>query len=556
MEEMCRLCAVLKQPEEFKCKIDDANFDVEQKLITCCNWNSFRSHNSLPKSVCIPCFLQLEQCWYFRETVSRAQQKLFGLIDVNNAFHEIHGVVEHCYEEEMVQVKCENTTDDTIDVDHIEVSNFKFESDYDDYNNDFDNANNSSDGESELNDAPSSIQQKIQKTTSKTRSVKEKVKRKKQKQTQLEQFDISKFLTGEDMNEDGTVKAEKILELNLSNWTKIKHPCYKCNKNGNASTSQSYTAPSYGDLWFHFTTNHQNEQLKYICPICPDRMIFLSDRYYREHIVKFHHPHLSYCCHKCLKFFHDSTKMRAHLKSHPKDPSSSVCSICGKGFSYYKNLYFHMFTHLPNQIQPEFHCYLCKKVLKSMSSLKFHMRQHIGVTKSKVCDQCGKAYVTASKLKEHKSIHSDERPFPCEHCPKTFKTIAILRRHMRIHQNVQKYICHICGHSTICKQRFKQHFTRYHTNDSPFPCDICKKPFYKIQTLNTHKKNVHFNVNPYPCVLCDFRGINERALKRHHKHIHLDHRPHTCNFCEYGTYSKFNLQMHISRRHRVNEERT
>lgn len=66
------------------------------------------------------------------------------------------------------------------------------------------------------------------------------------------------------------------------------------------------------------------------------------------------------------------------MRSHPKKPTISVCTTCGKGFSYYKNLQFHILTHLPVELQPQFECYLCKKSIKSHQSLQKHMKFHTG----------------------------------------------------------------------------------------------------------------------------------------------------------------------------------
>lgn len=41
------------------------------------------------------------------------------------------------------------------------------------------------------------------------------------------------------------------------------------------------------------------------------------------------------------------------------------------------------------------------------------------VFKSAICDQCGKAFATASKLKKHMTMHTDDRPYECEICNKT-----------------------------------------------------------------------------------------------------------------------------------------
>lgn len=294
MEAFCRLCAVLKQPDEFKCKIDDTHFDIERKLITCCNWNSFRSHKNLTKNVCIQCFLQLEQCWYFRESVSRAQQKLFESIHNTlepNSLHQFDNTGD-----EFIDVKVENTLTDTIEINHIEVSDVKVENDFEqyvsdneNYNDNYNDSDNNIDNESEADN--SVIQLNLGETSSKPKITNEKVKRKKlaskNKQNNVNEqknFNISKLLNDEDMNEDGTIKAEKILEQNLSSWTDITHLCYKCKEQFN----------THADLWLHFTANHQNEKLKYICPICPNEILFLSERYYRDHVAKLHHPHLAY----------------------------------------------------------------------------------------------------------------------------------------------------------------------------------------------------------------------------------------------------------------------
>lgn len=87
---------------------------------------------------------------------------------------------------------------------------------------------------------------------------------------------------------------------------------------------------------------------------------------------------LNFSCHRCQAFFHDTKKMREHLRSHPKDPSLSVCPTCGKKFYYYKNLHFHMLSHLPIELQPQFECYLCKKPSKSHQSLQKHIKFHVG----------------------------------------------------------------------------------------------------------------------------------------------------------------------------------
>lgn len=315
MENLCRLCAIAKQPKEFKCQIDDQHFDIEQKLVTCCNWNSYRSHHNLPKSVCISCFLQLEQSWYFCDTVERAQQKLCDLMQIDFDVKTIdkQQIIIDAPSFGDIQVKEENLADETLEETPIEVTSLKIENDYENYTN-FNECDDdrgidkhcysiNDDGEDDHRDEESNndvkivVKTKRKTTTAKVANAskgkhkaKQNVKRKsgtpkvKTRVNNAIEFDIQALLSHEDVNQNGTIKLEKIHAQNFCDWTAIKSRCYKCIKDFDASS----------DLWVHFTSTHSNEKIKFICPICPDEMLFLSGRYYRNHIVKTHFPHLFY----------------------------------------------------------------------------------------------------------------------------------------------------------------------------------------------------------------------------------------------------------------------
>lgn len=306
MEELCRLCAVPKQSKEFKCKIYDSNLNIEQKLISCCNWNSYRSHDNLPNNICIGCFLLLEQCWYFCETVTQAQHKLYALTVKNEENNDPEtqipiemesdgNVLDDCHAVEIKVEALPELEPELIEAEqelYVSVLDTKVESILDINPSEDDNSVCDGDGfddnESDQFIESTSVDMETSKDKSKLSSSSNKTKRidsnaKKQLVTALE-FEISNYLSHQDVNEDGTVKAEKIHEQNLCDWTIIKHRCYKCDQQFD----------EYSKLMEHFNDRHSNEKMKYICPICTSREVFLSDRYYRIHITKFHFPHLYY----------------------------------------------------------------------------------------------------------------------------------------------------------------------------------------------------------------------------------------------------------------------
>lgn len=76
MKYQCRLCAKYRTKKQLKCSIDDQHLNIKQKLIDCCRWNSFISHETMPQMICNTCFKTLETCWAFAETIEKAQQLL------------------------------------------------------------------------------------------------------------------------------------------------------------------------------------------------------------------------------------------------------------------------------------------------------------------------------------------------------------------------------------------------------------------------------------------------------------------------------------------------
>ncbi|KAL7644751.1 UNVERIFIED_CONTAM: hypothetical protein RMT77_004564 [Armadillidium vulgare] len=77
-------------------------------------------------------------------------------------------------------------------------------------------------------------------------------------------------------------------------------------------------------------------------------------------------------------------------------------------------------------------CTVCHKTFANVHRLQRHMISHdeSNVLRRFKCDECGKAFKFKHHLKEHKRIHSGEKPFECEHCGKRFSHSGSYSSHM------------------------------------------------------------------------------------------------------------------------------
>ena len=106
-------------------------------------------------------------------------------------------------------------------------------------------------------------------------------------------------------------------------------------------------------------------------------------------------------------------------------------------------------------------CFQCNKHMSIKTSLKRHMRVHLGV-KSQPCVHCKKSLIDKADLLKHIKIHTGTKNHKCKLCDNTFLTPKLLSLHQRIHSEEKSFGRNLCEKVLSCAKSVKEHISRVH----------------------------------------------------------------------------------------------
>ncbi|XP_055536238.1 transcription factor grauzone-like [Wyeomyia smithii] len=284
---------------------------------------------------------------------------------------------------------------------------------------------------------------------------------------------------------------------------------------------------------------------KFVCEICDETVSDFTQL--RHHFRKSHN--LSGYVRCCKRKYFKRCYLLEHIEKHI-NPEASQCEICKKNYADKECLQIHKIQAHGNIEDRPFKCELCKSSFSRRSMLNNHLSTH----EKAQCPQCDRILASKSSLSVHLlNVHSGKRHTKiCDSCGKEFLSKGAYEHHLKKHQGIdtteKKVQCKICHKWLAGKVIYKRHMRYIHNEKGQsFICDVCKQVYPNSRALAIHKNSVHVDAT-FDCTICDKKFKRSRSLKEHMAN-HTGEMLYNCAVCGVGMNNNGNLYTHMKKCH-------
>lgn len=280
-------------------------------------------------------------------------------------------------------------------------------------------------------------------------------------------------------------------------------------------------------------------------------------------------------------------------KTVDKPNSEFSCEICTKSFKNKLSLSTHKRYCSSDRINTT--CTDCNKVYDTYYSYNIHMQTIHGLNPRHQCQECGRAFISPSKLEEHIMHKHNNVRHRCEECDASFTNRYVLIGHMRDKHQIDLTIrrtCKLCTPPRRFKgdQELKEHLIEEHgverrsqgttevmTKD--LRCPLCNATFKNTLALSTHRRYCnpemprigkptckhcgkcystwytvkdHIKTEHLGILLqCELCGKQLRSKSDLEEHIlrHQNPKPFCCHHCDKRFVNKERIKVHIMAKH-------
>ena len=201
------------------------------------------------------------------------------------------------------------------------------------------------------------------------------------------------------------------------------------------------------------------------------------------------------------------------------------------------------------------HCAICYFKHDRANIFAKHMEIHEGRFNLNVpvnCPVCSVLLPTKHELNPHYAAHHDTENGVCIECGLVTERAA-LRRHLEyVHfKSLKNKLCPYCGKAFTCKADLDIHVAVIHEKSAESCiCDHCGKVLPHKRLLQKHVHSVHIanKRGPFQCPFCEKIFEKSVAWQKHVK-VHSSVKPFRCKWCDYRSYNRFNVRLHMRKRH-------